>query len=66
MSKISEVFNKDPLAWTAEDRDLAVAYYKANRDKFVKLKTIKTKKAQRKAIAQLELELGEAEERMER
>jgi hypothetical protein len=34
MSKIAEIFAKDVLAWTPEDRDLAVAFYKENRDKF--------------------------------
>jgi hypothetical protein len=64
MSKISEVFNKDVLAWTAADRDAAVEYYKGMRDKFAELKTNKTKKAKVKAITQLEFELerGEAEE----
>jgi hypothetical protein len=72
MSKISEVFNKDVLAWTAEDRDLAVAYYKENRDKFklinnrktgdpktgeLKPKKVRAKKA--KPVDQLDLDLTE-------
>jgi hypothetical protein len=67
MNKISDVFNKDVLAWTPEDRDLAVEFYKGMRDKFAKLKTTKTKKAKVKAITQLEIELsGEAEQGKEK
>jgi hypothetical protein len=68
MSKIGELFVKDPLALTPEERDLIVAYYKENRDKFTKLKTNKTKRAKVKAITQLEFELshGEAEQEKEK
>ena len=39
MTSLADIFNKDPLALTADDYKAMVAHYRDNRDKFVPLRT---------------------------
>lgn len=72
MSTISELFNRDPLALTVAERDLIVAYYKENRDKFMLLdpktgepkpKKVRVKKAKAKPVDPNQLDLVDSIEK---
>jgi hypothetical protein len=64
MSEISGVFGKDPLAWTAPDLELAIAYFQKHRDKFhlIDNRTGELKKVRKRRKAKAkQLDLFEAD-----
>lgn len=60
MSDISELFAKDPLSLTREDRTSIITYYRENRQRFITgQKVLKAEKAPKAKAAAIDIDLGD-------